>query len=84
MRTGIQFTGIVRANRTRRWFTHSWPPSWHVVWYLMPTSPRSGAPQLDWDVEVERAASNKVTHWITVKNLTNRDVRFEGRYTIMN
>ena len=84
MRTGIQWTATLSGNQSRRWFTHSWPTSWHVVWYVMPTSPRSGAPQLDWDVTVERADSSRCTYWITVKNLTSSSITFEGRYAILS
>lgn len=84
MTSGVQFTGTVGGGQTRRWFTYGWRPEWHVVWYMTPTTARSGAPQIDWDIAVERAASNKVTYWITVKNLTSSTVQFEGRYTIMN
>lgn len=84
MRTGVQFTGSLTANQTQRWFTFNWPATWHVVWYIVPTSPRSGAPQLDWDVSVERATATNCTYWITVKNLTNQNVTFEGRYAVMN
>ena len=51
---------------------------------MMPTSPRSGAPQVDWDVAVERPNSNQCTYWITVKNLTAQALTFEGRYAIMS
>ncbi len=81
---GVQFTGTLAANQTQRWFTFNWPATWHVVWYVVPTSPRSGAPQLDWDVSVERATATNCTYWITVKNLTNQNVTFEGRYAVMN
>jgi hypothetical protein len=84
MRTGVQFTGTLGPNQTQRWFTFNWPASWHVVWYIMPTSPRSGAPELGWEVAVERADPNNCTYWITVKNLTNQSVTFEGRYAVMN
>ena len=84
MRTGVQWTGTLGPRASRRWFTHSWPASWHVVWYMMPTSPRRGAPQLDWDVAVERADAGRVTYWITVKNLTSRTVTFEGRYAVLS
>ncbi len=43
-----------------------------------------GAPQLDWDTEVERADATHCTYWITVKNLTNTAVTFEGRYAVLN
>ncbi|WP_222930326.1 hypothetical protein [Larkinella punicea] len=51
---------------------------------MMPTSPRSGAPQIDWDIFVERANATHCTYWITVKNLTNTPVTFEGRYAVLN
>jgi hypothetical protein len=84
MRTGIQWTGTINPNATARWLTWGWPVEWHVVWYLMSTSPQSGMPQLDWDVAVERANSNQCTYWITVKNLTPNPINFEGRYAILS
>jgi hypothetical protein len=84
MWTGVQFTGTLDPNATQRWFTHSWPVAWHVVWYMMPTSPQVGAPQLDWDIAVERATPEFVTYWITVKNLTGNTVTFEGRYAVLS
>lgn len=83
MRTGIQFTGTLPANAQGRWFSHSWSAEEHIIWTVVPTSIQRGNPQVDWDVAVERAASNKCTYWITIKNLTNRPVTFEGRYAIM-
>jgi len=83
MWTGVQFTGTLGPNATQRWFTHSWPVAWHVVWYMMPTSPLPGAPQVDWTVGVERANPTQCTYWITVKNLTNVNLTFEARYAVM-
>jgi glycyl-tRNA synthetase alpha subunit len=51
---------------------------------MMPTSPQAGAPQLDWDVSVERANSTQCTYWITVKNLTTSTVNFEARYAVLS
>jgi hypothetical protein len=82
MTTGVQFTGSLAANQTQRWFTFNWPATWHVVWYMMPTSPQ-GAPEVGWSVAVQRADANNVTYWITVTNLTNATVTFEGRYAIL-
>jgi len=45
---------------------------------------RPGAPQLDWDVAIERANVTDCTYWITVKNLTGAPVTFEGRYAVMS
>jgi hypothetical protein len=84
MFTGVQFTGQIGPNATARWFTFNWPVAWHVVWYMMPTTPRPGAPELDWDVMVERASATAVTYWISVTNLTNQAVDFEGRYAVLN
>ena len=84
MTTGVQWTGSLNPNETKRWFTGGWNPAQHVVWYMMSTSAHSGAPQLDWDVAVERANSNRCTYWITVKNLTSLAVTFEGRYAILS
>lgn len=84
MRTGTQFTGTLGPNASNRWFTFGWPASWHVTWYTMPTTPKMGAPEMDWGVAVERADADHVTYWITAKNLTNVDVAFEGRYAVLN
>lgn len=84
VRVGIQWNGSLGPNQTQRWFTHSWPSSWHVIWYMNPTTPIPGAPHLEWEVQVERASADKITYWIVVKNLTNTSVNFEGRYAVLN
>ncbi len=84
MRLGVQFTGTIPANATQRWFTFNWPATWHVVWYVVPTSPRVGAPQIEWSVAVERASSTYITYWITIRNLTPVPVNIEARYAILN
>jgi hypothetical protein len=83
-RVGVQFTGVVPATSTRRWFTFNWP-EWELVdWRMLPTVARPGAPQLSWRVDLERASGNYLTYWITVTNLTNQDVPFEGRYCVLS
>ena len=84
MRTGVQWTGSIAPSAVHRWFTWGWPADLHIVWYVMPTTPRSGAPELEWDVSVERATSNQTTYWITVRNLTSVAVNFEGRYAVFS
>jgi hypothetical protein len=84
MWTGTQFTGSLGPGASNQWFTYGWPTTWHVVWHMMPTSPQSGAPQVDWDVRVERANATECTYWLTVKNLTANTVTFEGRYAVLN
>lgn len=80
---GVQFRGTVPAGATRRWFTFNWPAHWHVLWTVMPTSPRPGAPQLRWRVRVERATDYYATYWIDVTNVTGAPVDFEARYAVL-
>ena len=84
MSTAVQFTGHLNANQTQTWFTFNWPASWHVVWYMMPTTPKPGAGEVNWSIAVERASNDFVTYWITVTNLTNQAIDFDGRYAILN
>jgi hypothetical protein len=81
---GVQWIGSLAPGQTRRWFTYNWPQQWHVVWVMQPTSPQAGAPQISWDVAVERASTSYVTYWVTVRNLSASAVTFEGRYAILN
>jgi hypothetical protein len=84
MRVGTQFTGSLAPNQTKRWFTFNWPQQWHVLWTVVPVTPRIGAPQIEWDVAVERASAGNITYWITIRNLTPVTVTVEGRYAILN
>ncbi len=84
MSTGVQFTGSLAPNETHKWFTWGWNPAQHVVWYIVPTSPQSGNPQVSWEVGVERANATQCTYWITVKNLTGTAVSFEARFAILS
>ncbi len=84
MSVGVQFTGTVAANATQRWFTFNWQPQLHVEWNVVPTSPRPGAPQIEWNVEVERSSATAVTYYIDVHNLTPVPVNIEARYAIMS
>jgi hypothetical protein len=80
---GVQFTGLVAANSTQRWFTFNWPAHWHVVWTVVPTSPRPGGPQISWIVQVERASDQYITYWISITNLTPEQVNIEARYAVL-
>jgi hypothetical protein len=55
-----------------------------VFWYLIVNTVQGGGPKLDWDVAVERPDSTQCTYWITVKNLTNTTLAFEGRFAILS
>jgi hypothetical protein len=83
MWTGTQFVGTLPAGASARWSTYGWPVNWNVVWYMMPTTPNVGAPQLEWSVAVERADAANATYWITVTNLASIQVDFEGRFAVM-
>lgn len=84
MRVGVQFTGTVLANQSVRWFTFNWPAHWHMIWYVVPTTPRNGTRQSEWNVEVERAAATHITYWVTVRNISNQAVNIEARYAVLN
>ncbi len=81
---GVQWFGTIGPNSTGCWYTWGWPAAWHVFWTIMPITHCPGEPQLTWTVEVERANETQCTYWITVKNLTDDPVRFEGRYDILS
>jgi hypothetical protein len=81
---GTQWTGTLAANASGRWFTFGWPATWHMLWTAVPTSPASGAPQISFRTQVERADAEHVTYWITVGNLTAAPVTFEGRFCILS
>ena len=83
MWTGTQFTGTLPAGASARWFTYGWPVNWNVVWYMMPTTPNTGNPELEWSVAVERADPANATYWITVKNLSGAQIEFEARFAVM-
>jgi len=55
-----------------------------MIWTVVPTTPGPGAPQLEWDVAVERASATDVTYWITIRNLTATSIDIEARYAITN
>ena len=80
---GVQFIGTLQPNQTQRWFTFNWPAHWHVTWSVMPISPRPGGPQLGLTTQVERANDRYTTYWLTVQNLTDQIVTFEGRYAVL-
>lgn len=84
MRVGVQYRGTVGANSTQRVFTFNWPAAQHIIWHVTPTTPRPGAPQLDWDTHVERASTDRITYWILVRNLTSSAVDYEMRYAVLN
>lgn len=81
---GLQFKGRLEPGGTNRWFTFRWPATWHVLWTVVPTTVALGAPEIWFDVHIERADARYVTYWIAVKNLTTRGVAFEGRYAILS
>jgi hypothetical protein len=81
---GVQFTGTVPANSTRRWFTHSWPHHWYVIWTVVPTAPvQDGPAQIKWKVLVEKQAETLLKYYIEVQNLRPHPVTVEARYDVL-
>ena len=84
MRVGLQFSGTVPGRSSRRWFTHSWNPAWHVVWTVVPRTVGAGGPQIEWDVAVERTSATATTYWITIRYVSPSDVEIEARFEVLN
>jgi hypothetical protein len=84
MRAGTQFSGTIAAGASKTWFTHSWPPAWHVVWTVVPTTlGTDNAKQVEWDVAVQRASATALTYWLTVRNVSAGEVGIEARYEVL-
>lgn len=83
MRLGVQFTGIIHPQQTRRWYTHSWSDDLNVVWTVVPTG-RYLNGRIEWDVEVKRQDANRLTYYIEIKNISSVPVEIEARYAILN
>lgn len=81
-RNGVQFRATVAGGTTQRWAAWGWPACWHVAWDFVPTTPRPGAPQLRWKVQVEREMAGYITYWLSVTNLSASAVEVEARYTV--
>ncbi len=85
MRLGVQFTGTIPGNSTRRWFTHSWNANDRVLWLVVPTAPAVDGPaQIEWKVQVDRQAANLIKYFIEIRNLTAVPVNIEARYAVLN
>ncbi|MEM7379807.1 MAG: S8 family peptidase [Bacteroidota bacterium] len=81
---GVQFTGNLPRNSTRRWFTHSWPDHWHVIWTVVPTAPAiDGSAQIEFKVKTTRQAFGLIKYFIEIKNLQNYSVNVEARFCVI-
>lgn len=82
--SGVQFTATIPANSTRRWFTHSWPFHWFVIWLVAPTSPAIDGPeQVEWKVQITRQTETLLKYFIEIRNLRNYDVTVQARYQVL-
>lgn len=79
-----QFEGSLAPRETKRWFSHSWPATWHMIWTVMPNTITLRSPSVKWKVQAEKASAEFVTYWLIITNLTDRPVQFEGRYSILS
>ncbi|SDE84901.1 Serine protease, subtilisin family [Pricia antarctica] len=81
---GVQFTGSLPQQSTRRWFTHSWPDHWHVIWTVVPTAPAiDGSEQIEFKVKTTRQAFGLIKYFIEIKNLKNYPVSVEARFCVI-
>ena len=84
MVVGVQIADTMPPHAVIDYYTWGWDPDWDVVWIVVPTTPDSGSPQVEWTVGVERASGTQVTYHVTITNLTGNNLGVEGRYAIMN
>jgi hypothetical protein len=84
MVVGVQISYTMGPNQTIDFYTWGWNPVWAVVWTVVSTTPSPSGPQVEWNVEVERSATNSVTYHIFITNLTPNPLGVEGRYAILN
>ena len=84
MQVGVQYTGAIGPSETKKFFTWNWSPAQHIIWTVVPQTVLPGAPQLEWQVSVERASAGSATYWITIRNLTATRTDFELRFAIVN
>jgi hypothetical protein len=84
MQVGVQFSGTLAPGENQLWFTYGWPQEWYVVWNVVSTTPVPGAPQVEWDIEVERASDTDITYWLSITDVSGNPTNFEARYAIMN
>ncbi len=82
-RADVQFKGIIPAGKTRCYQSPGWPAEWHVRWTVVPITSRSGAPQITWNVKVERSEDNDITYWVYVTNSSSSVVDVEGCYAVL-
>jgi hypothetical protein len=84
MVVGVQIADTMPPNASIDYFTFGWDPAWDVLWMVVPTTPAPGAPQVEWNVAVERGSDTSVTYHVTITNLTAAPLGVEGRYAILN
>lgn len=79
----VHRTGRLAGNESARCGCGRFPITWHMIWTVMPTTPRLGSAQVSWDVQVEKVDTEYVTYWLSIRNLTADPVEFEARYCIL-
>jgi hypothetical protein len=81
---GVQFTRTIPANSTQRFFTHSWPFYWFVVWTVVPTAPAIDGPaQIEWKVQLTRQTDALLKYFLEIKNVSPNPVTVDARYNVL-
>ena len=81
---GVQFTRTIPANTTQRFFTHSWPFYWFVVWTVIPTAPAIDGPaQIEWKVQLTRQTDALLKYFLEIKNISPNPVTVDARYNVL-
>jgi hypothetical protein len=74
---GTQYRGRIDPGRSQRLFTFNWPADEVVDWSVYPTTDDA---RLTSSVMIERKAGDKITYFVTVRNVGNVASNYELRY----
>ncbi|MFF0943327.1 M12 family metallopeptidase [Kocuria sp. CPCC 205300] len=82
--SGTQYSTTVAANGTLRFFTHSWPGYWFVVWTVVPRSPAVDGPaQVEWKIQATRQTDRLIKYFVEIRNLQAYPVTVDARYDVL-
>jgi hypothetical protein len=83
---GVQFTSLISANSSQRFFTYDWPYDHPVLWTVLPVD----APLPDAELisltnvsttsNVDYYGNRTIVYWLTISNSGNSDHTIRGIY----
>lgn len=74
---GTQYRGRINPGQSQRLFTFNWPADEVIDWSVYPTTDDA---RLTSSVMIERKAGNRITYFVTVRNVGSVASNYELRY----